>query len=455
MWRFEEIVSPYPIAKVLGRDSKLGLAPNAEPNFTKGAKEERSRTELKAHSLEEQVLKENADPLAASAREAEVVGTWTVLSVHRRFVLWFTLGTTILTTIIVFLIPNKYTATTIVMPPTQNSSMSTSILGQLAGNNPLASLAGASLGIKNPGDMYVSLFRSRTVEDAVIQRYGLKARYRKKTMVDARKSFEYWTSVTLGAKDGLIRVAVTDRDPGLAAQIANSYVEELRKHSGSLAITEASQRRVFFQQQLLEANADLAKAQEAMKNTQQSTGMLQLDSQARTLIESTAILRAQITAKEVQLQSMLSFATESNPRYMMAQQQLDALKAQLAKIAGPGAGDGSDFGISRSKISEAGISYLNSLRDVRYYETVEELLARQFEAAKLDEARQGAVIQVSDVAIPPDKKSSPLRAISVLLSTVLGFFAACAWCLIAHRWNQLKNASGGHQRTEALLKTVR
>jgi uncharacterized protein involved in exopolysaccharide biosynthesis len=393
---------------------------------------------LKAHSLEEPVLKENAEPLGASAREAEVVGAWTVLSMHRRFVLWCTLGTAILTTIIVFLIPNRYTATTTVMPPTQNSSMSSTLMGQLAGNNPLAALAGFSM--KNPGDLYVSLFRGRTVEDAVIKRYGLMKRYHKKTMVDARKSFEYWTSVTLGTKDGLIRVTVTDRDPGLAAQIANSYVEELRKHSDTLAITEAAQRRVFFQQQLLEANGDLARAQEAMKNTQQSTGMLQLDSQARALIESTAILRAQITAKEVQLQSMLSFATENNPRYMMAQQELDALKAQLAKIAGPNAGEGSDFGISRSKISEAGISYLNSLRDVRYYETVEELLAKQFEAAKLDEARQGAVIQVPDVAIPPDKKSSPLRAISVLLATVLGFFAACAWCLFAHQRDQLKRA---------------
>jgi len=288
-------------------------------------------------------------------------------------------------------------------------------MGQLAGSSALASMAGASLGIKNPGDMYVSLFHSRTVEDALIQKFDLMTRYREKTLVDTRAAFEDHAAVTLGVKDGLIKVAVTDRDSNFAAQLANAYVAEFRKHTDTLAISEASQRRAFFQQQLLEANDNLANAEQSLKETQQSTGVLQLDSQAKALIESASVLRGQIAAKEVELQSMRSFATEDNPQVVIAQQQLDALKGQLAKIGGTGSG----FGIPESKLSQAGISYLNSYRNLRYYETVEQLLAQQFEAAKLDEARQGT-IEVSDVAVPPDKKSSPKRTLLIAAA----FFAS-------------------------------
>jgi len=363
-----------------------------------------------------------------SSSQIDVAEVFILLASRRRFIFWFTLGAALVAAIIVWLIPNQYTATAVILPPQQNSSMSSALLGQLGGSGALASMAGSSLGIKNSGDMYVSLFRSRTVEDVLIERFGLMKRYGKKTMYDTRNKFEDRTTVILGVKDGLIRVTATDPDPKFAAELANAYVEEFHKHSDSLTLSEASQRRGFFQQQLLEANGNLATAEEALKNTEQSTGVLQLDSQAKALIESAAILRAQVTAKEVQLQSMRSFATADNPQFMQVQQQLDALKGQLAKVAGPSGSPGADIGISGSKIPQAGIAYVNSLRDVRYYETVVELVARQFELAKLDEARQGT-IQVSDVAVAPDKKSWPPRAILISLITVLAFFSGCGWAV--------------------------
>jgi uncharacterized protein involved in exopolysaccharide biosynthesis len=354
-----------------------------------------------------------------------------ILAQRRRLIAISSLGTAILSAIIVLLIPSQYTATTTVMPPDKGSSSGSALLGQIAGAGALASVAGSSLGIKNPGDMYVSLFRSRTVEDAVIKQFGLMARYKAKKLSTARTAFEHKSSVVLGAKDGLIRITVTDRDPRMASRIANGYVDQFRALSANLAITEASQRRAFFQQQLLEAKGNLTQAEEALKRTEQSTGVLQIDSQARSLIESAAQLRAQIVSKEVQLQAIRTYATEQSPDAMVAEQELAALEGQLAKLSGPGRNSAAQIIVPGGKVPEAGMEYLQRLRDVKYYETISEMIARQFEIAKLDEARQGAIIQVVDPAVPPDTRSFPKRTLTVLLATMLALLGTCGWSVFS------------------------
>jgi len=256
----------------------------------------------------------------------------------------------------------------------------------------------------------------------------------------------------LGSRDGLITINVTDRDPKEAAEIANDYVEEFRKLSANLAITEASQRRSFFQQQLRETNESLAAAEETMKHTEQTTGALQVDSQAKSLIESAAILRGQISAKEVQLQGMRIYATDDNPHIVMAEQELAALKVQLAKLAGTDQNADSEIIVPKGNIPEAEMEYIRKMRDVKYYETVADLIARQLEIAKLDEARQGAVIQVVDQAVPPDERSFPKRTITVAVAILLSFFGACGWCIFAEGLRRLKSES---QRLDSLRATFR
>ncbi len=372
---------------------------------------------------------------------------------HRRFILRFTLGTALVATILVLLLPNWYTATAIVLPP-QQTSISSALLSQL-GSSGLAMLAGSGMGVKNPAEVYAALFQSRTVEDAVIQRFGLQARYRKKTMVETRRKFEKRTSVVLGPQDGLIRISVEDRDPVVAAAIANGYVEEFRKNSARLAITEASQRRLFFEQQLAETKEKLAAAEEAMKSTEQSTGVLQIDSQARALIETAAILRGQVVAKQVQIQAMRSFATEDNPELVVARQQLAALQAQLAKLGGAGQDPESGLLVTKGRIPQAGMEFVRKLRDVKYNETVFELIAKQLELARLDEARQGAIIQVADVAVPPDKKSSPHRAVMLVLITLLALVGSILWARARERWAQTLSEPEQQARIQRLRETLR
>lgn len=388
-------------------------------------------------------------------QELHLLDILIVLSKRRKFIFWFTLGVAILTAITVLLLPSKYTAETIVLQPNQNSSTGTSLLNQMGGSSALASLAGGSLGLKNPGDMYVALFRTEPVEDAVVRKFGLMDRYREKKMSDARKAFEHHADVVLGTKDGLIRISVTDKDPKMAADIANGYVDEFRNLSAHLAITEAAQRRVFFEKELRATNESLVAAEEAMKNTEQSTGVLQIDSQARALIESAETIRGQIGAKEVELQAMRSYATDDNPQVVMAKQQLNALKTQFAQLTGKSADSSSDIIVPKGNIPAAQIAYLRSLRDVQYYQTIKEILAKEFEMAKLDEAREGAIIQVAQRALPPDKRSSPKRTITVLIAAVLGFFLACGWCFFKEAVERVKNNPAERERLQALRSAYR
>ena len=192
-----------------------------------------------------------------------------------------------------------------------------------------------------------------------------------------------------------------------------------------------------------------------MKGTEQSTGVLQIDSQTRSLIESAAALRAQVVAKEVQLQGMRTYATEDNPELIGVKEQLAALQTQLAKLAGTDQDSGSGFIVPKGKVPAAGMEYIRKLRDVKYYETISELIAKQFEVAKLDEARQGTALQVVDVAVPPDMRSFPKRTITVIIAILLGFFVACGWCIGADRLKRLNSNPDEQKRLEALRASLR
>lgn len=377
----------------------------------------------------------------------------TVLLVrHKRFIIRFVSGATLLSIVIALVLPVQYEATTVVLPPTQNTSMASAMLGQignLGGLGGLASLAGG-LGIKSQADMYVAFLKSRTVEDAMVQRFGLMQEYRHKRISDTRKDFENRTSVVAGAKDGLITIKVEDRDPKRAAEMANGWVDEFRKLSESLAMTEAARRRLFFEQQLQPAKENLATAEEAMRKTQQATGVLQIDSQARALIESVAILRGQVAAKEVQIEGMRSFAAEDNPDLILAKQELAALQKQLDQLAGSHRDTGSDLVLSKGRVTGSEVEYLRRYRDLKYNETVYELLVKGLEVAKLDEAKEGEIVQVVDTAVPPDKKSSPHRTIIVIVSTMLAFFVAVFWIVVKQGLRRSFELPVNRQRLDAI-----
>jgi uncharacterized protein involved in exopolysaccharide biosynthesis len=318
--------------------------------------------------------------------------------------------------------------------------MSTALASQLGSMGSVAALAGG-LGLKNANDMFVGMLQSRTVEDAMVRHFGLMQEYHARYLSDARMAFENHVTVDGSGKDGLIRISVEDRNPQSAADIANGYVDQFRNLSQHLAITEASQRRLFFEQELEQAKDNLANAEEALKQTEQTTGVIQPDSQSRALIDSAESLRAQITAREVQIQGMQTYATAENSQLVQAQRELEGLRAQLAKLGGTEDTHTGELIVPKGLVPEASLEYVRKLRDVKYNETIFDILARQFEAAKLDEAKEGALIQVVDPAVPPDIRSSPKRGLIVVAATAAGLLLGVFIALFQVGYRRMKDDS--------------
>jgi tyrosine-protein kinase Etk/Wzc len=386
---------------------------------------------------------------AAPEEEISLLDLLIVVVRYRKLILKIAACTVAAGIILSLVLPYEYTATTSILPPQQGSSAGAALMSQLGALGSVASMAGGSLGLKNPNDLQVAMLKSRTVEDAMLDRFHLVELFKVKESSDARKLFEKVVDIENGAKDGLIRISVTDRSPQRAAEMANGYVEEFKRLSAGLAVTEASQRRLFFEQQLTQAKDNLANAEEDLKKTGQKTGLIQLDSQTRATIELLANLRGQIAAKEVEISAMRSFATGENPELQIAEQELAGLRVQEMKMGAASEG-GSNALIPKGNAQEAGIEYIRKLRDVKYFETIFDLLARQYEIAKVDEARQGATVQIVDRAIVPDRRSSPKRTLIVLGAVVLGLFFGVAWAFAKEGLTRLSNNPEEHSRLETL-----
>ena len=304
-----------------------------------------------------------------------------------------------------FTITPTFTATTKFLPPQQQASGAASLLQSLGA---LGGLAGAASGLKNPADQYLAFMQSRSMEDALIDRFKLMERYGVKFRQDAHTALKANARSTSG-KDGLITVETDDKDPEFAAQLANAHIEELQKLLGRLAVTEAQQRRVFFEKQLNTAKDNLVKAEQALKASSVNSSALKASPQAA--IESLAKLKATITAQEIKLASMRGYLTESAPDFKQAQIELGALRSQVARTE------------KEEPASSSGQNdYIDKFRDFKYHETLFDLFAKQYEIARVDESREGAVIQVVDVAQAPERKSKPKIAIITTITTLgMGF----------------------------------
>lgn len=354
-----------------------------------------------------------------------------VLAKNKRLILGLPLAAGIVALAGSLLLPNWYTATAKILLPQQAQSSALAVLGQLGG---LAGGASQALGIKNPGDTYVAMLKSRSVADRVIEKFALKKVYGEELLHDARMELTRNSSIASG-RDGVITIAVEDKDPARAADLANAYVEELRTLTDLLAVTEAGQRRLFFEGQLKKAKDDLTASELALKKFTQDAGLINPEGQINLSVAAAAALRAQIAAKEIQLSAMRTFATDSNPELRRALRELASLRGELAKMEMDTNASKGDIMVPFGKAPEVGLEYLRRFRDMKYFETLFEMLAKQYEIARIDEAHEATLIQVLDRAIPPERKSRPRRALIFVSTLVAGLVLSIGLALV---WEALQ-----------------
>ena len=331
-----------------------------------------------------------------------------------------------------FLIPPKYKAEAVILTP-QQAQPSLMAMAQLAGVGPAAGLSSlgllSGLGMRSPTDLYVGIIESRTIADALIKKFNLKEVYSDRDFYATRKDLARNTSVKAG-RDTLIHIRVEDRNPNRAAALANGYVDELSSQNSRVALTEASQRRVFYEGQLAKEKDALADAEIALRNTQQSTGLVAPGGQAEGLIRAVSQLHAEILTREAQLEAMKAYATDDNPRLQMMKRSLSALHAELNKLEQGSHTPGTPE-VPASQLPEAGLQYLRKYRDVKYHEALFEILAKQYEAARLDEAKSAPLIQVIDRAVVPERRSWPPRIIMIVTAILFSALASSFWIIFS------------------------
>ncbi|MDE2428575.1 MAG: lipopolysaccharide biosynthesis protein [Burkholderiales bacterium] len=317
--------------------------------------------------------------------------------------------------LISFLVPPAYTATTNFLPPQQQNAAASMIqsLGALGG------IAGGAAGLKNPTDQYISFLKSRSLQDSLIDRFKLQDRYDQKYREDTRVKLNLNTIIASG-KDGIITINSTDRDPKFAAVLANAHVEEFQVLLNRLAVTEAQQRRMFFEKQLIQTKEALSKADLALRASGVDASTLKSNPQAS--IETISRLKATITATEIKLSSLRSYLADGAAEVRQAQTELLALRNQLSKA------EQNDVTPSANTSD-----YVSKYREYKYQETLYDMFARQYELAKVDESREGSVVQVLDKALPPEKRSKPVRLPFLIIGGLVGFIFSLAFLLFRHK----------------------
>ena len=366
----------------------------------------------------------------------------------KRVIAAVTLVAAVASVAVALLLPKIYTArATLLAPGSQQQSGSAAALAALGSLGGLVGGAGA----KSPDELYVALLKGDSVQRALADRFDLKTRYDVENYETLRKTLPNYIRVSSDKKSGLITVEVDDKEPKFAADLANAHAGEVTKVLGRLAVSEAQLRRIFFEKQLNDTKERLIKAEQDLRLVQEKSGVIVLDKQAEALITGAAQVRALVAEREVQLKVLRTSATDQNPEVIRLNSELRALRSELARMeSAQGGNAGSAVDMPVGKLPEAAIAYVRARRELKLQETLLEGMLRQFEAAKLDEAKEGQVLQQVDVAVPPDRKSKPSGALIAMTSTFLALLASTIFVLMRRysAWSRELNPGARQARTE-------
>jgi len=367
---------------------------------------------------------------------------------YRRFLLKVGVGALLLSTIYAFLIPKRYQSATSMMPPDQSSS-SSAMIAALAGragagsSSGLAALAGGLLGVKSNGELYMDLMRSGSVEGAIADRFNLQKLYGKRYRGDTLKKLASRTKISEDKKSGVITIAVEDADPKRAQQMAQSYIDELNRLLIRVNTSSARREREFIEKRLTTVSADLDNAEEQLSKFSSSTSTIDIKAQTQAMVEAGAKLQAQWIASQAELESLRQIYGDENVRVRAARERIAVLQHQLEKIGGsvvaadPANATADELYPPLRRLPELGVRWANLYRSVRVQEEVYELLAAQYENARIQEAKEVGSVSVIDSPSWPEKKSFPVRRWFMLGGMLLGLFLASMFLLLRRSWREM------------------
>src|SRR2546427_162376 len=332
---------------------------------------------------------------------------------------------------VTIVMPRLYESTATLLAPKEGPTGG--LVGGLVASGLLQQVPGLSLPSLAPNrDMLVSILRSRSLAQAVVERFNLRERYRLRYVEDAVKKLDKMVKVAI-SREGVISVRVEDTEPQVAAQVANFYVEQLDRFVAKYSTGDAGRQRGFLTAQLAQARADLDATEDALRHFQERNRAVALQDQTRGAIEAAARLKGEMMAAEVQLQVMRSFATEANPEVLALKRRIDEMTRQLARmqygdgelvtLLGPQRQDQRDFSVPLPRVPGVGLELARLTREVKVRETLVVLLAQQLEQAKIAEAKDLPVVQLLDLAIPAERPSRPNLVFNLAAGAVGGLLA--------------------------------
>jgi len=377
-----------------------------------------------------------------------------VFARHSRIIIYTSVAVTVLTYLICFVLPNKFTGRSRMMPPQQNVTLSTQILDLLGGGGVPqggGGMVGSLLGFKSPGDLYVGIMKGDTVLDRIIARFHLMELYETKTLEDTRDKLKSMVKITADKTDSMITIKATSYTPEQAAQMANAFCEELNLLLRGLAQNEAKGQLAFLEKERLQTTQNLTKAEEAVRHFSEQNSVLQIDTQTKGALEYIARLRAEIDSKEVSIQVLRQQATPFNYDVVRLETEIKGLKEKLRTVECQYDSNITDVCLPTNKTPALALEYIRLYREAKFQEALYQLYSKLVEIARLDMVRNATVVQVVDVAKPPENRSNKRLLPALLLGTATFFLMVFA-TLILEYWTRLKANEKEAHKIEVLTR---
>ena len=396
--------------------------------------------------LSEHDLPTGLEPQETPQSSGDLVAYLRLLFDHSRWLFRVTVYGLLASTLIAFLIPTRYDSTTHLMPPDSNQSgglaMAAAALSGSAGAGGLGGIAGELLGSKSTSDVFVGILGSRSVQDELIQQFDLKTLYHDKKMEDARKELARRTDISVDRKSQIITIIVTDHVPQRAAAIGQAYVEQLNRLVAELSTSSARRERIFLEQRLIQVTKDLESAEKEFSQFSSKNSAIDIKEQGKAMVDAAAVLQGQLIAAESELEGLRQMYTDNNVRIRAIRARIDELNVQLNKIGGKGEDTSAPSDDPQAALYPSirrlpllGVTWADLYRRTRVQEAVFETLTKEYELAKVQEAKEIPVVKVLDPPSVPDKRSFPPRLLVMLLGTALVFVVAVAWIFAKTAWD--------------------